>query len=216
MSDVRGAVLWIVALIITAGPGHAQAPAGGTNAAPDSAAARVVAKPAPTISATRASWLSNRPVLRIGDIITVVLDEQTTASERTTWTTSANRGQTASFSAMADGKSAVGATGLQTGMQSSQRDQGAANRQGDLSGTLSARIVSIAENGVAQIEGKKSVTIDGRQQLMSLAGSIRLEDIAPGNIVHSSRIADANIDYRGKALSPKLGILGKIIGIIWP
>jgi flagellar L-ring protein FlgH len=216
MSKSRGVILWIVALIVIAGSGHAQAPATGTSAPPDSAAAKIVAKPPTTISATRASWLSNRPVLRVGDIVTVVLDEQTTASERTTWTASANRGQNATFSATADGKSAVGATGLSTGMQSSQRDQGATNRQGDLSGTVSARIVSISENGVAQIEGKKSVTIDGRQQLMSLAGSIRLEDVAPGNIVHSSRIADATIDYRGKAISPKLGILGKIIGIIWP
>jgi flagellar L-ring protein precursor FlgH len=173
-------------------------------------------KPALTTSATRASWLSNRPVLHVGDIVTVILDEQTNATERNSWTASANRGQAATFSAVADGKSVVGATGFKTGMQSSQQNRGEANRQGDLTGVLSARIVSIEANGVARIEGAKTVTIDGREQQMNLTGSIRLDDVAPSNVVHSSRIADASIQYKGKDVAPKHGIIGKIIAIIWP
>jgi flagellar L-ring protein FlgH len=216
----RGEILAIVALTMVGGVAGAQAPvpapAASTAAAPDSAATRTAPKPALTSSATRASWLSNRSVLHVGDIVTVILDEQTSASERTSWTASANRGQAATFSAVADGKSAVGATGFKTGMQTSQQDHGEAARQGDLTGVLSARVVAIEENGVARIEGNKKVTIDGREQVMSLTGLIRLEDVAPSNIVHSSRIADANILYKGKNVAPKLGIIGKIIGIIWP
>ena len=173
------------------------------------------ARPAPAPSA-RAAWLSNRPFLREGDIVTVILDEQTSARESNSWVASAERGQKATFGVDADGKVVVGATGFRTGMQSNQRDQGEANRQGDLYGTLSARIVSVSENGVARIEGNKKVMIDGREQLMNLTGFIRLEDVAPSNIVHSSRIADADISYKGKDVAPKHGIIGKILAIIWP
>ncbi len=216
----RGAIVAIVAMTFTGGAARAQAPetapAAAPAVAPDSAGAKPLAKPPATMSSTRAAWLSNRPLLRAGDIITVILDEQTSARERTSWIASADRGQTANFNLDADGESVVGATGLRTGMQSNQRDQGEANRQGDLTGVLSAQIVSVAENGVARIEGNKKVTIDGRQQQMTLTGSIRLEDVAPSNVIHSSRIADATINYKGKDFSPKRGIIGKILAIIWP
>jgi flagellar L-ring protein precursor FlgH len=214
-----GAIVAIVAMTVTGGAARAQAPEtapAAPAAAPDSAGARPIPKPPAAMSSARAAWLSNRPLLRAGDIVTVILDEQTSARERTSWIASADRGQTANFNLDADGESVVGATGLRTGMQSNQRDQGEANRQGDLTGVLTAQIVSVAENGVARIEGSKKVTIDGRQQQMSLTGSIRLEDVAPSNVIHSSRIADATINYKGKNVSPKRGILGKILGIIWP
>lgn len=224
---VRHAALCLIAASAIAGgsvraqapaPAQAPTPAETPPPAPVQAVAPDSARAAPPImtSMARASWLSNRPLLQVGDIVTVILDEQTSARERTSKVATANRGQRASFSADADGESVVGATGFRTGMETGSNAQGEANRQGDLTGILSARIVSLSANGVARIEGVKKVTIDGREQEISLSGSIRLEDLAPSNVIYSSRIADASISYKGKDVGPRLGILGKIIGIIWP
>lgn len=203
---------WLAALaaaMITIAAGSARA----QTEAPADSAPKAIARPA---APARASWVSNRPVLAAGDIVTVIVDEATTARERTSQIASADRGQKATLGAVIDGETTFGDTKIQTGMDSDSRDVGEAARQGGLSGTLSARIVEITPGGIARIEGTKKITIDGRAQEMTLRGSIRLTDITPPNYVHSSRIADSEITYKGKKMGPRLGIIGKILSIVWP
>jgi len=51
---------------------------------------------------------------------------------------------------------------------------------------------------------------------MTLQGFVRPQDIGAGNVVCSSRLAGATVQYKGKKMGPRLGILGRIISIIWP
>src|SRR5690242_3482673 len=60
-----------------------------TGARPDSAHAT---PPAPAVT-TRASWLSDRLPLQVGDIVTVVVDEQTAAREKVSNVATGNRSQ---------------------------------------------------------------------------------------------------------------------------
>jgi hypothetical protein len=45
---------------------------------------------------------------------------------------------------------------------------------------------------------------------------VRSEDVSSNNAVASSRVANAEITYKGKKLGPSTGIFGKILGILWP
>lgn len=170
----------------------------------------------PAVSAMRASWLSDRVPLRVGEMVTVILDEQTSASERVSQIATARRSQNANFSLSADGDAVVGASALDTGMDNDSRDVGEAGRKGDLSGIVTARVLALDGNGVAEIEGSKKVTIDGRDQTITLHGFVRSADVSASNIVYSSRIADAEITYTGKKISPRRGIIGRILSILWP
>ena len=165
------------------------------------------AEPAPVVSAGRASWLSDRFPLRVGDLLTIVVDEQATARERVSRVSTSNREQTASVSGSVDTSpmSGSGSAGFGTGIGADSRDVGEANRQGDLAVVLSVRVVELEPNGVARIEGEKVVTVDGRDQEVKLEGFVRPEDVSSTNLVLSSRI-----------VGPKRGIIGKILGIFWP
>jgi flagellar L-ring protein precursor FlgH len=202
------------ALALCARPVAAQA----ADSTADTTATRLAAAlpPAP-VNNLRAAWLSDRRPLRVGDVLTIVIDEQAAASERVSTSASADRAQRARLGLNVDSGVRLGpAKEFSTGLASSSRDVGEAGRAGNLTAVLTVRVMSIEPNGTATIEGTKSVTVDGRCQEVQLRGVVRAEDVSARNLVSSSRVADAVITYKGKKIGPRTGILGKLLSIFWP
>jgi flagellar L-ring protein precursor FlgH len=170
------------------------------------------------VGTNRASWLSDRIPLRVGDILTIVVDEQAAARERVSQISTSDREQSASVSGNADTSplSGSGSAGFGTGLGAESRDIGEANRQGGLSAVLSVRVIEVEPNGVARVEGDKVVSVDGRKQEVKLEGFVRPEDVSSTNLVLSSRVVGATISYKGNKIGPRRGIIGKILGIFWP
>lgn len=161
----------------------------------------------------RGNWLTDRRPLKVGDILALIVDEQATARETTTNTARSTRDQSGAWD-MESAPSILKSLGISYAAHSDQG--GVANRSGGLSTVLSVRVTAIEPSGVARIEGHKLLAIDGRKQEVTIAGVIRPEDVSAGNTILSSRIADASISYKGKKISPKTGIIGKILGMLWP
>ncbi|MBL8988206.1 MAG: flagellar basal body L-ring protein FlgH [Gemmatimonadetes bacterium] len=212
-------LLGLAVALVAAGPLGAQTPdstrvADSTRAA-DSA--RAAAKPVVVAALPRAAWFSDRLPLRVGDLLTVVVDEATAASERVSTTASADRNQRAKLGIGIDEAVRLGpAKDFSTGMANSSSDVGEAGRRGQLTAVLTVRVTGVDASGIATIEGTKSVTVDGRAQQVQLKGLVRAEDVSANNLVSSTRVADAVITYNGKKIGPRSGILGKILSIFWP
>ncbi len=190
-----------------------------TPAQADSAARPATPAPGPKVTPPppRAGWLSDRLPLRIGDLLTIIVDESAAASERVSTTATADRAQRAKLNAGVDALARLGPLkDFGTGMENSSRDVGESGRRGDLSAVLTVRVTDVDGGGVATIQGAKNVTVDGRAQLVEIKGLVRAEDVSSANTVPSSRIADAVITYKGKKIAPRSGILGKILSILWP
>lgn len=184
-------------------------------AAPKPAAPATPAAP-PVRTLARASWLSDRTPLRVGDLLTVVVAEQTSATEQVSQIAQGTRSQKGTLDATADGDVAVGETHVALGMDGRSRDVGEAKRNGGLSGTVTVRVTALTPEGLGEITGAKKVTVDGRPQEVTIHGFVRPEDVAPGNRVPSDRIADADIAYKGKKIAPRTGFFGKLLGMLWP
>lgn len=185
-------------------------------AAPDSTALQdsVVALP---VKPPRASWLSDRLPLRVGDLVTVIVDEQTAAYEHVSQVATGNRAQRADLNAGMGVDARIGPNkSFGTGVNSNSRDVGDAGRNADFTAVLTVRVVEIAPNGVARISGGKKVTLDGRAQDVTLSGVIRAADVDARNQVRSDRIADVVLTYKGKKIAPKTGFVGSLLGILWP
>jgi flagellar L-ring protein precursor FlgH len=190
-------------LLLAAGPVAAQA-----TPATDSVRPSV---PPPT--GRQLGWTSDRRPLRVGDLLTVVVDEQTSARERVTTRAVLDRKQSASIDSDA-APADLQALGIGYGANSNQTGQ--RDRTGDLAAMLTVRVIAIEPGGALRIEGGKLVTVDGRKQEVRLGGVVRPEDVVAGNSILSSRIADASISYKGKGIDPKTGLFGKILGLLWP
>ncbi len=212
---VRHAVLggagFLLLPVLLSAQGAPPAPAATTAPAP-AAQPAVATAPAPS----RAGWFSDKRPLRIGDIVTVVIDESMNASERQSENASKRRGNQMGLN-LNVGDVAIGPQkGFQSDLNQSSRTGADAGRSGDLQAIISVRVVSIEPTGIARIKGEKTVGVDGRNQVITIEGVIRPEDVTADNSVYSSRVAESVVSYKGKKIGPARGILGSILSIFWP
>ena len=77
---------------------------------------------------------------------------------------------------------------------------GQTQRAGDLTATISARVVEVLPNGDLALEGIREVDINGDVQIIVLSGVVRTADIGPGNVVRSTAIGQMRIRYFGRGL----------------
>jgi flagellar L-ring protein precursor FlgH len=170
---------------------------------------------APPVS--RAGWFSDKRPLRIGDIVTIVVDETVNSRERNTDNASKKRNQDMNLNLSVGEAVKIGPQkGFNSGLGNTSQASGVADRSGDLSAVISVRVISIEPTGIARVKGEKTVGVDGRNQVIGIEGVIRPEDVMSNNTVSSSRVAESVISYKGKRIGPAKGILGSILSIFWP
>lgn len=177
-------------------------------------AAQRDAAPAPT----RQSWTSDRIRLRVGDVVTVLIDEQTMASANLRENASDRRGREMTASASMPGGESMGA-GMSSGRDVESRRSGESMRGNAVRAEISARVIAISPTGMLQLEGEKDLRVDRGRQRLSVAGWVRPNDISVAtNSVESWRMADASIRLRqsGRLGKPRGGIIGGILGLLWP
>lgn len=136
-----------------------------------------------------ASLVSDRIARKIGDNVTVLIYESTTASA----SASADTNKETSVAA-----GVVGANGPENrslGIESTFNGGGDLNRSGNLLARITATVTDITENGELVIEGSQFIELNDDKQTISLKGRLRKEDIGPNNTVISTRLSDAKIKY---------------------
>ena len=75
---------------------------------------------------------------------------------------------------------------------------GTTQRANKLLATLSVTVREVLPNGDLKVAGEQLLTVNGEQHRVNLQGQIRPQDISTDNLVLSSRLADAHIDYVGE------------------
>lgn len=147
----------------------------------------------------------DRKAFRVGDIITITLNERTQASKNAgsqiQKDSSADIGLTSLFGG------AVTAANPFSDNQLSLSAEYSANRdtKGDskaaqgnsLSGSITVTVAEVLPNGILAVRGEKWMTLNTGDELVRIAGLVRADDIATDNTVASTRIADARITYSG-------------------
>ena len=137
---------------------------------------------------------------RIGDVVTVVVSEQATATAQ--GTTDQKRTSSAKSSVTSLFGPRAGALSNLANMNSAQQlsGQGSTTRQSALSTTLSAQVIKVLPNGNLIVEGSKSVAINSESQTVSLRGIVRPIDIGPDNSIASNRVANLEVRINGKGV----------------
>ncbi|MBA1262531.1 flagellar basal body L-ring protein FlgH [Stutzerimonas sp. NM35] len=151
------------------------------------------------------SLFDDRKAFRVGDIITITLNERTQASKNANSQISkdsnANIGLGSLFGgAVSMANPLTGNTmSLDAQFDASREASGAgqAGQSNSLSGSITVTVSEVLPNGILAIRGEKWLTLNTGDELVRIAGLVRADDIATDNTVSSMRVADARITYSG-------------------
>jgi flagellar L-ring protein FlgH len=159
---------------------------------------------------TGESLVTNIKAHRLGDLITIIITENTSAD--------------ASSNVKADNKSEMsGGPGLgfldfinpwDLTVENKFKGDGSTQRSGSLRAEMTARITEVLHNGDFRLAGTRMVNINGEKQLIEITGICRGRDISPDNTIMSTFISDAQIAYNGSGVvndSSNPGVVTKII-----
>lgn len=144
-----------------------------------------------------------------GEVLTVLIVEESSATESAQTSTSKNDGIHLSASSP---------TRAQRQWQAALGDQfagtGQIARSGELLARLSVLVDRVDRNGNLWVHGEQDIKLNGERQKIRLTGMVRPDDIGPDNTVPSWRIENAQILFLGKGVlgdSQSPGLLLRIL-----
>lgn len=180
---------------------------------------------------------------RVGDLVTVVIVEQTraegdarteTESERTTDTslssdvgfqkliTSPVRGLMRIFGFDEPGTTVAEGTPVNFVRSSNSSEftgEGLTSRSGRFTGVITCRVVSVQPNGILHIRGRRSVVVNHEAQYIALEGLVRREDLTIDNQVLSNSVAEMRLAYDGLGVlddKQRPGWMTRVMDWIYP
>ncbi|MCM2271766.1 MAG: flagellar basal body L-ring protein FlgH [candidate division Zixibacteria bacterium] len=162
------------------------------------------------------SLYSDVKAYNVGDLLTVLVYEQNTASNQvetkteksSTTSTSGGAGEGPIFKL-------IPKFGFDADSKNDFNGKGENLRQGVLRGKISVTVVAKKDNGDLVVEGSRVIGISGDRETMTLTGVVRQKDIRSDNTVDSYQIADAEIHYTGKGnanTAARPGFFSRILG----
>lgn len=181
-----------------------------------------------------ASLFADKKDLQVGDIIQIVISENTksAANNKRELTSTRDNSLGGGLLAATGANNLSGAVGSAAndfnsnlgvgfGTNSSSADKGSVKTQvaETFSSTVSAIIEETYQNGNYYIKGKKEMLIEGQKQEVIISGVIRPYDISSDNSVNSSQIANLKLLYdkdgtEADILETPWGL--KFVRTIWP
>tara|TARA_R110000751_G_scaffold212278_3_gene315759 strand:+ start:8625 stop:9278 length:654 start_codon:yes stop_codon:yes gene_type:complete len=137
---------------------------------------------------------------RVGDIITVNLEENTRATKSAGTSTSKATGvEVNPIIGLGGNALNLGNESIQLGLDASNDFEGdaTANQSNNLTGSISVTVVQVMANQNLLVRGEKWLTLNNGDEYIRLTGVVRPADVSPTNEIESTKIANARIQYSG-------------------
>lgn len=161
-------------------------------------------------STYRPLFEDRRPRL-VGDIITIAINERTSAGKQ-----SGSSGSKAGSASIAAPKlfglpaSTMSDLSLSANSSGKFENKGAESASNSFNGTIGATVVEVLQNGNLVVAGEKQIGFDGGSEFIRFYGVVNPDSIVAGNVVSSSQVADARVEYRTNSNLDKAAFLNML------
>jgi len=136
---------------------------------------------------------------RVGDIISVQLEERTQSSKSASTSTDKSTDVNIDAGTVLGRNANMGRWPLTTslGSNSSFSGDGSSDMSNSLAGQITATVHEVRPNGTLLVRGEKWLTLNQGDEYIRVSGIVRPQDIDAANTISSTRLADARITYSG-------------------
>ncbi|WLI87999.1 flagellar basal body L-ring protein FlgH [Massilia sp. R2A-15] len=144
-------------------------------------------------ASTYRPMFEDRRARHIGDILTIQITEKTAAVKA--GASSGNKSGSVSFAAPGIAQGRLGATVAANGATkfADGDNQSASNT---FSGTMGVTVTEVLANGNLIVAGEKQIAMNKGVEFIRFSGMINPDSIQSGNVVSSTQVADARVEYR--------------------
>jgi flagellar L-ring protein precursor FlgH len=144
-------------------------------------------------NADTVSLTSDARAFRVGDVVTVILQETTQASKKAG--TSFNKGSSVAVAPIGALGKTFPKTAIDLSADRSFAGDSTSTQQNALSGAVTVIVQEVLPNGLLRVAGEKRLVLNQGEEFVRLKGYLRAADIDADNQVSSLRVANARIGY---------------------
>jgi flagellar L-ring protein precursor FlgH len=135
----------------------------------------------------------DRRARHIGDLLTVNITERTSAGK--SGASTGSKSGSASFTTPGILQAKIGA-GVALEGANKFADADTQSASNNFTGTLGVTVTEVLPNGNLVVVGEKQVAMNKGVEYIRFSGMVSPDTIMPGNIVPSTLVADARVEYR--------------------
>ncbi|MDY0962699.1 MULTISPECIES: flagellar basal body L-ring protein FlgH [Massilia] len=147
-------------------------------------------------TADTVSLTSDSRAYRVGDAVTVILQETTQASKRAG--TSISKGSSVGISPLAALGKVYDKVAVDITADRDFQGDATSTQQNALSGSLTVIVQEVLPNGLLRVAGEKNLMLNQGEEFVRLKGFVRSADVDSDNRVSSLRVANARIAYSAR------------------
>jgi flagellar L-ring protein precursor FlgH len=145
----------------------------------------------------------------IGDIVTIMIVENITASQKSASTLDRNSSLSSSITALplntTTGLAALNA-GASTGNTFSGK--GGTESSNTFTGSISASVIEVLPNGNLVVLGEKQIGVNQNVDVLRFSGTVDPRVMQPGNIINSTQVANVRVESKGRGAQGEAQTVG--------
>ena len=152
-------------------------------------------------SPLRPIFLRTYKAAHVGDLITIVVAQGTTANNASSVATARSFNASSGISALPGHLKTSGVANLfspQSSASLSGKSQGSTTST--LNTTLAGRVVAVLPTGALVVEAERQLTMNNEKQTILVRGLMRPGDVASDGSVQSNRVANLELELKGKGV----------------
>ncbi|GEN27975.1 flagellar L-ring protein [Halovibrio variabilis] len=133
----------------------------------------------------------------MGDILTIVLDEEVSASKNSQSNAGRSGSASLDLAQLPDALDTLAEYGFDLSGENDFTGSGGSQANNSFTGTITVSVLEVMNNGNLRVRGEKQIAINQGTEFIRFSGVVNPRTITSQNTVPSTQVADARIEYVG-------------------
>jgi flagellar L-ring protein precursor FlgH len=133
----------------------------------------------------------------MGDILTIVLDEEVSASKNSQSNAGRSGSASLELAQLPDVLDVLAEYGYDVSGENDFSGSGGSQANNSFTGTITVSVLEVMNNGNLRVRGEKQIAINQGTEFIRFSGVVNPRTITAQNTVPSTQVADARIEYVG-------------------